>query len=154
MFIVFQSSNEYDDDDEYTQFASDMKKEYRQNRTTKKTGRKSQWDNETTNDLVNIILENEKLKEKLLLTNVKNTKNSQYYELVITQLTNRCQERNKEFDFNVNQTREKFKRCVSLCREAALKINKGSGIKRFQEEKQYESWFSSLFAIVQSMDSI
>ena len=98
-------------------------------------------------------MENEKLKEKLLLTNVKNPKNSQYYELVITQLTNRCQERNKEFDFNVNQTKEKFKRCVSLCREAALKIKTGSGIKRFQEEKQYGSWFSSLFAIVQSMDS-
>ena len=39
------------------------------------------------------------------------------------------------------------------CREAALKIKKSSGIKRFQEEKQFGSWFNKLFAVVKSMDS-
>ena len=74
------------------------------------------------NDLVDIIIDNEKYKEKLLLTNVKNVKNSEYYKLVIQELKGRCKERNAEFTYAIKQTRDKFKRCVSACREAALKI--------------------------------
>ena len=35
-----------------------------------------------TNDLIDIILEDDRLKEKLLMTYVKNSKNSEYYEKV------------------------------------------------------------------------
>ena len=48
--------------------------------TKKRKGRKSQWSTNLTNDLIDIILEDDRLKEKLLMTNVKNSKNSEYYE--------------------------------------------------------------------------
>ena len=39
--------------------------------------------------LVDIILENDTFKEKLFLTNVKNSKNSQYYQQVMDELKDR-----------------------------------------------------------------
>ena len=91
-----------------------------------KVGRKSQWPTDLVNDLVDIILDNEKFKNKLLMTNVKNVKNSEYYYLVILELQERCLERNYDFNYDVKQTRDKFKRCVSSCREAALKLPQDS----------------------------
>lgn len=78
--------------------------------------------------LVDIILENDTFKEKLFLTNVKNSKNSQYYLQVIDELKDRCKQRDSIFTYGLNQTRQTFKRCVSICREAALKIKTASGI--------------------------
>ena len=42
---------------------------------------------------------------------------------------------------------------MSTCREAALKIKTASGIQRFQDEKEYGSWFKKLFEVVKSMDN-
>ena len=78
--------------------------------------------------LVDIILENDTFKEKLFLTNVKNSKNSQYYQQVMDELKDRCKQRDRIFTYDLNQTRQKIKRCVSICREAALKIKTASGI--------------------------
>ena len=78
--------------------------------------------------LVDIILENDSFKEKLFLTNVKNSKNSQYYQQVMDELKDRCKQRDRIFTYDPNQTRQKIKRCVSICREAALKIKTASGI--------------------------
>ena len=39
------------------------------------------------------------------------------------------------------------------CREAALKVKTTSGIKRFQDEKEYGSWFQKLLPIISSTDS-
>ena len=78
--------------------------------------------------LVYIILENDTFKEKLFLTNVKNSKNSQYYQQVMDELKDRCKQRDRIFTYDPNQTRQKIKRCVSICREAALKIKTASGI--------------------------
>ena len=39
------------------------------------------------------------------------------------------------------------------CRAAALKIKTSSGIKRFQESKDYGEWFSKLMQYVVTMDS-
>ena len=39
-----------------------------------KKGRRGEWTEHLANDLVDIILDNDKCKEKLLLTNVKNIK--------------------------------------------------------------------------------
>lgn len=118
-----------------------------------KTGRKSHWPTDMVNDLVDIIIEDENLKKKLLLTNIKNVKNSDYYKLVIEELKGRCELRGVEFPFDINQTRQKFKRCMTACREAALKIKTASGIQRFQEDKNFGTWFNKLFAVVKSMDS-
>ena len=48
-----------------------------------KKGRRNQWPEHLVDDLVDIILENYKYKEKLLLTNVKNVDNGQHYSKVI-----------------------------------------------------------------------
>lgn len=117
-----------------------------------KCGRRGQWLETCVDDLVDIILENDKLKEKLLMTNVKNVKNSQYYSQVIEEIKRRCAERGEEFKFNVHQTRQKFKRCVSMCRSAAMKIKTASGIKRFQEDKELGNWFGRLLPVISSMD--
>ena len=78
--------------------------------------------------LVDIILENDTFKEKLFLANVKNSKNSQYYQQVMDELKDRCKQRDRIFTYDLNQTRQKIKLCVSICREAALKIKTASGI--------------------------
>ena len=49
-----------------------------------KKGRRWQWtEHDLANDLVDLILDNDKYKEKPLLTNARNIKNSQYYHKVI-----------------------------------------------------------------------
>ena len=58
-----------------------------------------------------------------MLKNIKNSQNGVYYDQVITESKKRFEERDKEFTYNVPQARSKFKRCVSICRKAALTIN-------------------------------
>ena len=53
-------------------------------------------------------------------------------------------DRGETFSYTVAYSRTRFKRCVSLCREAAPKIKTASGIKRFQEEKHFGSWFNPI----------
>ena len=78
--------------------------------------------------MINIILEDDRLKEKLLLTNVKNSKNSEHYEKVIKELKGRYHARNEVFEYDVKQTREKFKHRSRICKDAAMKIKTLSGI--------------------------
>ena len=94
-----------------------------------------QWTEHLTDDLVDIILDNDKYKEKLLLTNVKNVKNGQYYDKVIEEVMERCSKRGEEFPLNDAQTQQKFKRCINICRYAVMKVNTSSDFKRFQEDK-------------------
>ena len=84
------------------------------------------------------------------MTNVKNSKNSEYYEKVIKELKERCQARDEVFEYDVKQTREKFKRCIGICKDAAMKIKTASGITRFQEDKEYGTWFNKLFNVMKS----
>ena len=63
----------------------------------KKAGRKCIWQEETVNDLIDIIVDNETLKKKLLLTNVKNIKNGIYFEKVIDELKPRCNSRRTKY---------------------------------------------------------
>ena len=87
------------------------------------------------------------------MANVKNVKNSQYYVQVIQELKERCNERNEDFCFDVTQTRQKFKRCVTLCRNAVMKVKTASGIKRFQEDKELGNWFGKLLPLISSMEN-
>ena len=54
------------------------------------------------------------------------------------------------FEYDVKQTREKFKRCTGICKDAAMKIKTASGITRFQEDKEYGTWFNKLFNVMKS----
>ena len=108
------------------------------NRKTKgKPGRKAVWSDECTNDLVDVICSSDIYQKKLIFTNIKTAKNGEYYAKIIEELKRRCKQRNEEFTYDVAQTREKFKRCISHCKEAALTMKTASGIKRFQEDKGF-----------------
>ena len=74
------------------------------------------------------------------MINTKNTKNGQYMDCVVKELKERCADWGEEFPFDMNQTRQNFRRFVVTCRAAALKIKTSSGIKRFQESKDYGDW--------------
>ena len=119
----------------------------------KKKGRKCQWNETLVNYLVDIVVENDKYRQKLLMANTKNAKNGQYMDCVVKELKERCVDRGEVFPFDTNQTRQKFRRCVVACRAAALKIKTSSGIKRFQESKDYGEWFSKLMQYVVTIDS-
>ena len=118
-----------------------------------KKRRRWQWTEHLVDDLVGIILDNDKYKEKLLLTNAKNVKNGQYYGKVIEELKERCSERGEKFPFNVTKTPQKFKRCINICRDAVMKVKTSSGMKHFQQDKELEIWFGKLLPIISSMDN-
>ena len=97
--------------------------------------------------------EEAQLMKKGLSTNTKNAKNGVHFDQVITEYKKRFEERDEEFTYNSPQTRTKFKRYVSICREAALAIKTASGIKRFQEEKEFGPWFQKLYKVACTMDN-
>ena len=45
--------------------------------------KKGQWPDPMVDDLIDVIIENDKFKEKLLLTNTKKVKNRHYYSKAI-----------------------------------------------------------------------
>ena len=102
----------------------------------KKKGRKFQWSETLVNDLVDIIVENDKYRQKLLMANTKNAKNGQYIDCIVKELKKRCVDRGEVFPFEMNQTRQKFHRCVAACRTAALKVKTSSG-ELFSKLMQY-----------------
>ena len=126
-------SNESEEDDEGETPVEELFKKPKKG----KKGRRGQRTEHLVNDLVDTILNNannlDKCKEKLLLTNVKNIKNSQYYSKVTEEFKERCSERGEKFPLIVEQTRQKFKRCVIICRDAVMKVKRSSGIKHFQQ---------------------
>ena len=54
------------------------------------------------------------------------------------------------FEYDAKQAREKFKRCIGICKDAAIKIKTASGIIRFQEDKEYGTSFNKLFNVMKS----
>ena len=125
----------------------------RSKKAKKRAGRKGQWATMELDDFIDIIVNNESIKEKLIFRNTKNMQNRVVYEKVLKELKERCSKRGDEFDFSVAQLRTKFKKCVADCKKAALTIKTATGIKRFQEEKGYGSWFQQLFALVKTRNS-
>ena len=55
--------------------------------------------------------------------------------------------------FSVNQLRSKFKKCVSLCKQAVLTQKSATGIKQFQEDQGLFKWFTTLFEVVKRRES-
>ena len=114
----------------------------------RKPGRKAKWTDECTDDLVDIICNNEVYKKRIIFTNIKTSKNGGYYEKIVKELKERCARRAESFSYDVNQTREKFKHLVAECKKAALIMKTASGIKRFQGDKGYGKWFNCLLPLV------
>ena len=82
---------------------------------------------------------------------MKSAKNGIYYYQVVNEMKERCKTREADFPFDISQTREKLKKCINVCREAAMKIKTKSGIQRFHEEKNYGIWFGKLMPFVSFM---
>ena len=116
-------------------------------------GRKAQWTESLLNDMADIIVSNDYLKNKLIFTNSKNQKNSEVYQKVLNELKKRTEARDEDFPFTVKQLRTKCKKVVGQCKKAALVMRTASGIKRFQDENGYGAWFNQLFALVKTRDS-
>ena len=123
------------------------------NRKRKRSGRKSTWNEEITNDLVDIICEDAYLRKKIIFTNNKNTKNTEVYNKVVRHLSARCKERSETCDFTVAQTRTKFKALVAICKKASLTRKTASGIEDFIQKGGYGKWFGQLFPYIQSRES-
>ena len=86
--ILSRCSNESEEDDEGEIPVEELFKKPKKS----KKGRRGLWTEHPANGLVDIILNNAKYKEKLLLTNAKNIKSSQYHHKVIEELKERCGE--------------------------------------------------------------
>ena len=55
-----------------------------------KPGRKARWMDGCTDDLVDIICNNEVYKKRIIFTNIKTSKNGSYYEKMVKELKERC----------------------------------------------------------------
>lgn len=122
-------------------------------KSKKKPGRKTNWSKAATNDLVDIIVNDSGYKTKLIFVNTKNQTNGSIYEAILKELKSRASARGENLAFNINQVRTKFKKCISICKQAALTIKTSTGIKRFQEERELGEWFNQLFPVVRTRDS-
>lgn len=119
----------------------------------KKVGRRGKWSSATLDDFIDIVVNNENYIEKLIFRNTKYQQNGIIYEKILNELKIRCSARGEKIEFNVSQLRNKFKKCVSDCKKAALIIKTATGVQRFQEEKGYGVWFNQLFALIRTRDS-
>ena len=65
----------------------------------------------------------------------------------------RCQEQGSTFTFNICQTRNRFKMLTSTCKLVLWTMKTASGIKHFQDDTQFGSWFNVLVQIMGSKAS-
>jgi len=119
----------------------------------KKAGRKAKWSQSLSDDIIDIIISSDYYKKKLIFTNVKTQKNGQIYAEVLAELKKRCKSRNENVSFTVPQLRSKFKKLVAECKRVALTTKTSTGVKRFQDDKGYSTWFNQLFEVVKTRDS-
>ena len=122
-------------------------------KSKKKPGRKTNWSKAASNDLVDIIVNDSGYKTNLIFVNTKNQRNGSIYEAILKELKSRASGRGENLAFSINQVRTKFKKCISICKKAALTIKTSTGIKRFQEERELVKWFNQLLPVVRTRDS-
>ena len=115
---------------------------------TERSGPKSPWSPEMMNDLVDNVANNQHYQRKLIFTNSPTASNTKVYTQIVKEMDEHCKKEVCGFELNVNQTRNKFKKLMSICKTALLTIKTASGIKRFQDEKQYGTWFNWLLQLM------
>ena len=74
-----------------------------------KKGRRGQWTEHLANDLNDIMLDDDKYRENLLLTNVRNIKNRQCYHKAVDDVKERCSE-----EVNSPSTLNKYPRSLNI----------------------------------------
>lgn len=144
---------EDDDEEDVVLDESDEEERKKSTQGRKSAGRKSPWSQQQLNDFVDIIVENEEYKQKLIFRNTKFQRNGELYGRIKSELEERCAARDERVSFMVEQLRSKFKKCVGECKKVALTIKTTTGIKNFLQDRGYGAWFDKLFAIVKTRDS-
>ena len=71
---------------------------------------------------------------------------------ILEELNVRASSRGEVITSNVPQLRSKFKKCVSVCKQAALTQKAATGINRFQRYHGFGKWFHSLPKVVRTRD--
>lgn len=94
-----------------------------------KRGRKVSWNEDQITDMVDVIVNEDELLNKLVFTNIKKARN--------TDVIKRCYHSGN----------------VSVCKKVCLTMKTASGIATFIEEKEYGKWFDLLFPLVKTRDS-
>ena len=122
-------------------------------RKGKGPGRRPRWCPKVLDDFIDIVVNSNEFKTKLIFTNTKNQRNSPIYAKILDELKGRASARGDKFNMSIAQLRTKFKKCVSQCKQAALTQKTATGIKRYQEDHGFGSWFNALFAVVKTRDS-
>ena len=119
------NDKEVDDDVNESIFDDEeMKKIFK---TSKKRGRRAQWEDQHVIDLMETICENEYFQRKLIFTNNKPQKNKEVYNKAIKKLKEKYE---SNFPFSVRQVRIKFKNCVSHCKKISPLQKTTSGVKK------------------------
>ena len=102
-------------------------------------------------ELTDVICSSERYKRNIIFQNTKNKRNSSVYADVINELTKRAAERGEVWSKNIDQTRNKFKKMIALCKKKALARISESGIAN--EIMANGEWFKMLFPLVQKFYS-
>jgi hypothetical protein len=121
------------------------------NKRKRKAGRKSTWSLIDLSELTDVVCSSERYKRNIIFQNTKNKRNSSVYADVIDELTKRAAERGEVWSKNIDQTRNKFKKMIALCKKKALARISESGIAN--EIMANGEWFKMLFPLVQSRAS-
>ena len=111
--------NEQDSDSEKEDHEYDMSLPFTKkakSKSKRKTGRRPKWNNDDVDDMVDIVVNSDYYKRKLIFTNTKNQRNGEIYEQIQKEMQQRAAKRNSKFMFSINQMRTKFKKCVSDCK--------------------------------------
>ena len=116
-------------------------------------GRKPRWCSKGLDDFIDIVVNSNEFKTKLIFTNTKNQRNGPVYAKIVDELKERASARGDKFTMTVNQIRTKFKKCISQCKQAALTPKTATGTKRYQEDRGFGKWFKALFDVVKTRDS-
>ena len=99
----------------------------------KESARKSKWPEKVLDDFIDIVVSSNSYKRKLIFTHCKSQKNGPIYEKILEELNVRAFSRGEVITSTVPQLRSKFKKCVSVYKQAVLTQKAATGIKRFQE---------------------
>ena len=119
----------------------------------KESARKSKWPEKVLDDFIDIVVSSNSYKRKLIFTHCKSQKNGPIYEKILEELNVRAFSRGEVITSTVPQLRSKFKKCVSVYKQAVLTQKAATGIKRFQEYRGFGKWFHALLEVVRTWDS-
>ena len=87
---------------------SDEEERKKSTKGSKSAGKKSLWSQQQLIDFVDIIVENEEYKKKLIFRNTKFQRNGELYERIKNELEERCAAR--DFSFSANNFSERASR--------------------------------------------